>query len=114
MVEKYNPTRLLIEKNQGGLLIKLSVACALERHTDCTGEQATKSKEERSIEAKAMADEGRIYFAKALPTLASQCIEFAPKTASELHFDRADAYIQGVRYFIGRRERGRVMGVVSI
>ena len=110
MVRKYDATRYLVEDNQGGTLIEHAIRTK-DKHTPISHERATKGKEERSIEARSAMDEKRIFFAQELPVLASQCITFAPKSAPEMKFDRADAYIQGVRRLIGKRRRKGFLGV---
>ena len=110
MVKRYGATRYIVEDNQGGMLIEHAIRTK-DKRTPISHERAVKGKEERSMEARAVMDEKRVFFAKPLPRLASQCIEFAPKSAPDLKFDRADAYIQGVRMLVGRRMRKGFVGV---
>ena len=108
MVDRYSASRYLVEDNQGGLLIQHAIRTK-DKHTPIATEHAVIGKEQRSMEARSIMDEGRVFFAKELPALASQCITFAPKSAPEMKFDRADAYIQGVRRLIGKQQRGSIM-----
>ena len=105
----YHATRLLCEENQGGVLIRNAIR-QMNKDIPIAMERATKSKEARSMECRAVGDEGRLIFMRPLPKLAEQAIEFSPQI-KELKWDRADATITAVRWLTRKRERRGVIGV---